>query len=158
MGEKPSLLFESVDLTIFLALLLEILQHPSLHVSIPIVHLWAKLLESNTVGTSTPVMNLIGPLLDICSQRLLRYEALPENSSVPSIIFLNEDVDTTPERHAFLGNYARFCDQVVRSIVAKQPFDALHHILGQVDQVLSRLYEGEPAFDGNVPVAIETSL
>lgn len=158
MEEKPHLFLEHVDLTNFLDLLLEILQHPSLHVSIPIVHLWAKLLESNAVGTSTSVMNLIGPLLDICSQRLLRYEALPENSSVPSIIFLNEDVDTTPERHAFLGNYARFCDQVVRSIVAKQPFDALLHILGQVDQVLNRLYDEEPAFDGNVPLAIGVNL
>ena len=94
------------------------------------------------------VMNLIAPLLETCSQRLLRYEALPEDSNHPSIMFLNEDVDTTPERHAFLGNYARFCNQVVQSIVTKRPFDALHHILSQADHVVSSLYDGEPAFDG----------
>ena len=134
----------------FLDLLLQILQHQSLHVSIPVLHLWVKLLDSDAVGNSPMVMNLIAPLLETCSQRLLRYEALPEDSNIPSIIYLNEDVDTTPERHAFLGNYARFCNQVVQSIVAKRPFDAIHHILSQADQVISNLYDGESAFDGKL--------
>ena len=148
LGEKPTLFPKNVDLSIFLDLLLEILQHPSLHVSIPIVHLWVKILDSDVTGNSPPVMGRIGPLLEICGQRLLRYEALPEDSDLPTIIFLNEDVDVMPERHAFLGNYARFCNQVVQSIIVKQPFDALNHILSQADQVFENLYKEQPLSNG----------
>ena len=136
------------EVTSFLDLLLNILRSQSLHVSIPILHLWVKLLNSDMIGNSRPVIDLIGPLLEICSQRLIRYEALPEDSSLPSMIFLNNDVDTMPERHAFLGNYARFCNQIVESVVQKKPFDALYHIIGQADEVLSHLYDGEAAFQG----------
>ena len=52
-----------------------------------------------------------------------------------------------PERHAFLGNYARFCNEVVRSIVSQQPADAITHILSQADAVLSSLYDGQARFD-----------
>ena len=92
-------------------------------------------------------MGLAGILLEICSRRLLRYEALPEDSNLPAIVFLNEDVDTMPERHAFLGNYARYCNDVVRSIVAQQPADAITHILSQAEGVLSSLYDGQAKFD-----------
>jgi exportin-5 len=78
---------------------------------------------------------------------MIRYEALPENTTNPSVIFLNEDVDTLPERHAFLGNYTRFCNQIVELIVEQQPVDALYHILAQADHVLDHLYDGEPAFE-----------
>ncbi|MCJ1390853.1 hypothetical protein MMC18_003714 [Xylographa bjoerkii] len=135
---------QEADLLNFLDLLLRIVQNESLHVSIPVLHLWINLLDSNSIGNSPPVMSLIGPLLEICSQRLLRYEALPEDSGVPAILFLKEDIDTIPERHAFLGNYARFCKDIVNCIVQKQPFDAINHILDQTDQVLNHLYDGEP--------------
>lgn len=51
-----------------------------------------------------------------------------------------------PERHAFLGNYSRFCTQVVEQVVQQQPIDALYHILGQADQALDHVYDGEPPF------------
>ena len=148
LEERPSLIPPDSDLSSFFNLLLSVLRNQSLHVSIPILHLWTKLLSSESIGNLPTVTAVTGGLLEICSQRLLKYEALPEDSSMPSIIFLNEDVDTMPERHAFLGNYARFCHQIVGIIVQKQPFDALYHILGQADQVLDNLYEGEPAFQG----------
>ncbi|MCJ1398650.1 hypothetical protein MMC11_001851 [Xylographa trunciseda] len=134
----------NIDLPNFLDLLVRIVQNESLHVSIPVLHSWIQILDSKSIGDSPPVMNLIGPLLEICSQRLLRYEALPEESSVPAILFLKEDIDTIPERHAFLGNYARFCKDIVNCIVQKQPFEAIIHILDQTDQVLVHLYDGEP--------------
>ena len=149
LGEKPKLFPKDANFATFFDLLLDILHHSSLHVSIPIVHLWVKILDSDVIGNSLPVMNRIGPLLEICGQRLLRYEALPGDSTLPTIVFLNEDVDVVPERHAFLGNYARFCNQVVQSIVAKQPFDALHHILGQADQVINTVREEQPPINGN---------
>ena len=148
LDTKPDLIPQEVDLPNFLDLLLHIVQDQSLHVSIPVLHLWIQLLDSNSIGDSSPVMSLIGPLLEICSQRLLRYEALPEDSSVPAILFLKEDIDTIPERHAFLGNYARFCKDIVNCIVQKQPLDAINHILDQTDQVLSHLYNEEPPVNG----------
>ncbi|MCJ1378061.1 hypothetical protein MMC17_001157 [Xylographa soralifera] len=135
---------KAADLPNFLDLLLRIVQNESLHVSIAVLHLWIQLLDSDSIGDSPPVMSLIGPLLEICSKRLLRYEALPEDSNVPAILFLKEDIDTIPERHAFLGNHARFCKDIVNCIVQKQPLDAIVHILDQTDQVLHRLYDGEP--------------
>ena len=132
----------------FFELLLDVMKNKSLHVSIPALHLWVKLLSSDEIGNSNAIMALISDLLETCSERLVRFESLPEDSSNSSIVFLNEDVDTMPERHAFLGNYARFCNQIVELVVQKQPIDALYHILGQADQVLDHVYDGEPPFQG----------
>lgn len=146
LEERPTLIPQDSGLSGFFNLLLDIVKNQSLHVSIPALHLWVKLLSSEKIGSSPAVSTLIPDLLETCSHRLVRYESLPEDSSNPSIVFLNEDVDTMPERHAFLGNYTRFCNQIVETIVQAQPADALYHILGQADQVLDHLYDGEPAF------------
>lgn len=146
LEEKPSLVPGDCDLGSFFDLLLSLVKNQSLHVSIPALHLWVKLLGSSKIGGSPAITSRIGELLEICSHRLIRYESLPEDSTNPSVIFLNEDVDTMPERHAFLGNYARFCNQIVEIIVQKRPVDALYHILAQADHVLDHLYDGEPSF------------
>ena len=148
LEEHPSFAPEGSNLAGFLDVLLTVMKNPSLHVSIPALHLWVKFLGSNDVGNSPAVTALVGELLETCSHRLVRYESLPEDSKDPSILFLNEDVDTFPEKHAFLGNYARFCNQIVELVVQKQPIDALYHILGQADHVLDHIYDGEPAFQG----------
>ena len=148
LEERPLSLPEGVNLGEFFDLLLSVIKNPSLHVSIPALHLWVKLLSSDTIGNSPAVMALISDLLETCSDRLVRFESLPLDSRNPSIIFLSEDVDTIPERHAFLGNYARFCNQIVELVVQKQPVDALYHILGKADQVLDHVYDGEPPFQG----------
>ena len=150
--EKPSLIPQDRELGSFLDLLISIVKHQSLHVSIPALDLWVKLLGSSRTGDLPAVVSRIGSLLEICSQRLLRYEALIEDSSNPSILFLNEDVDTMPERHAFLGNYARFCNQIVEIVVQKRPVDALYHILSQADHVLDHLYDGEPPFQRKIEI------
>ncbi len=157
--EKPELLPENADVTGFLDLLLQIVRNESLHVSIPILHLWAQILNSSTVGSSPPVMALIGPLLDLCSQRLIRYELLPEDSTYPAILFINEDVDTVPEKHAFLGNYMRFGKEIVESIVQKRPYDALYHLLAAADHILRDPYEGGQPFIGiSLPAFMKSSL
>jgi exportin-5 len=144
--ERSSLLPQENGLGRFFDLLLSIVKNQSLHVSIPALHLWVRLLGSKGIGRLPAVTDRIGELLEVCSHRLIRYEALPEDSTNPSIIFLSEDVDTLPERHAFLGNYTRFCNQIVELIVEQQPVDALYHILSQADHVLDHLYDGEAAF------------
>lgn len=146
LEERPACVTESYDLTAFLGLLLRVAGSQSLHVSIPALHLWTKVLSSETYGRLPAVTALFGQLLELSSQRLIRYEALPEDSNDPSMMYLKEDVDTMPEKHAFLGNYNRFCNVIVASIVEQQPADALYHILGQADQILDSLYDREPAF------------
>ena len=147
MDGIPSLLHQENGFGDFLDLLLSIVKNQSLHVSIPALHLWVRLLGYEVIRRLPAVTHRVGELLEICSHRLIRYEALPVETTNPSIIFLNEDVDTLPEKHAFLGNYARFCTQAVELIVEEQPVDALYHILAQADHVLDHLYDGEPAFE-----------
>ena len=147
LEERPSFVTTSCDLTDFLTLLLNVVESESLQVSIFALHFWTKLLSSAHYGGLPVVKAFYERLLGLCSRRLIRYEALPEDSSNPSIIYLNEDVDTMPERHAFLGNYARFCTQVVSTIVEQQPADALYHILGQANQMLNHVYDGGHDFE-----------
>ena len=146
LGDRPRDLPADSDLQAYLSLLLEVAKSQSLQVSIPALHLWAKLLAVKEIASSSANLSLIGELLETCSQRLVKYEAFPTNSDHPSILLLNEDIETVPERHAFLGNYARFCNQIVELVVQQQPIDALYHILGQADHVLEHTYDGKPAF------------
>ncbi|KAL9000828.1 MAG: hypothetical protein Q9169_000582 [Polycauliona sp. 2 TL-2023] len=118
----------------------------SLQVSVCALHAWVKILGSETLVALPPVASFVGELLEVCSQRVIKYEALPEDSPDPSVIFLNEDLDSMPERHAFLGNYMRFCKMITERIIQQSPADALYHILASAEQAISHLYDGEPAF------------
>lgn len=123
-------------------------------VSIPVLHSWARLLRHPSIRDSAHVTQSIGPLLETCSHRLVRYEALPEDPKNATLHFLNEDIDTVPERHAFLGNYRRYCVDVVEVIVRKTPIEALHHILGQAENLFLTLYDGNTGFEGeDLPAA-----
>ncbi|UKZ76085.1 hypothetical protein TrVFT333_003781 [Trichoderma virens FT-333] len=93
------------------------------------------------------MLSSLGPLLEVCSSRLVRYENLPQDTSDPTFLFLMEDTDTIPERHAFLGNYRRYSSQVVEMIVQLKLVDAVSHILGRTEQVLLHLYDGQPPFN-----------
>ncbi|KAI9839739.1 MAG: hypothetical protein M1837_002027 [Sclerophora amabilis] len=143
VDEKPFLIHENNDLQGFLSLLLEITSSDSLAVSIPILSIWVRVLRADIFGDSEAITRLIGPLLELCSQRLIRYESLSADSKDPTYLFLSEDIDTMPERHAFLGNYRRYCVQAVETIVRRKPFEAIYHILGQVDQLLHDVYRNQ---------------
>ncbi|KAJ9237889.1 hypothetical protein DTO169E5_5060 [Paecilomyces variotii] len=136
----------ALDFPSFFQLLLIVLRHQSLTVSIPVLHTWSRLLATDRVGNMDVVISLIAPLLEICMERLVRWENLPEDSDNPTVIFLNEDIDTVPERHAFVGNYRRYCSSVIETIVQKRPHDALPHILTRVDFTLNNLYDGVAPF------------
>lgn len=124
-----------------------VIQHQSLIVSIPVLHAWVKLLKSQHTSQLEALWSVIGPLLDTASQRIIRYELLPDDSDEPSIVFLNEDIDTIPERHAFLGNYRRFCFQIIEIIAQKKPKEAISHILSQVDVSLDQIAAETPQFE-----------
>lgn len=144
--QKISAIPEDCDLPNLLNLFLAIGQSQSFVISIPILVTWTRLLRSNTIGASPTMTPLIGPLLELCSSRLIRYESMPEDSDDPSLIFLLEDIDTIPERHAFLGNYRRYCVQIIEFIVRQNKSEAIYHILAQVDHSMQHLYDGQPRF------------
>ncbi|EEH39559.2 hypothetical protein PAAG_08828 [Paracoccidioides lutzii Pb01] len=147
LEEKNFDFHQNIDLGFFFPFLVDILRHPSLTVSIPVLHSWSRLLVSSRITGLDVIHGLIAPILETCTQRLVRYETLPENTDDPTIIFLNEDIDTTPERHAFVGNYRRYCSQTIELIVFQRPHEAIPHILTRADYVLNNLYNSTGPFN-----------
>ncbi len=144
--QRPELVAKTCDVSRLLDLLMIMLQNPSLVVSVPVLYLWTKLLASPFIGDSAAVTKLAGVLLETCSRRLFRYEALDPDCSDTTFAFLNEDFETMPERHAFIGNYRRYCVEIIQCIVQKSPFQAIRHILNQADNVFQTLYPAEERF------------
>ncbi|KAM0195594.1 hypothetical protein ACHAPQ_001861 [Fusarium lateritium] len=131
----------------FLALLVQIVQHQSLMVSIPVLVTWTRLLSNRLIGPGEHVSPFIPLLLETCSSRLVRFENLPEDTQDPTLLFLLEDTDTIPERHAFLGNYRRYSSQIIEAVVQLKLVDAISHILGRTEELLQHLYDGQPPLD-----------
>ncbi|KAF2792108.1 ARM repeat-containing protein [Melanomma pulvis-pyrius CBS 109.77] len=144
--QKPQRIPEGSDLPGIFGLLFDILRNPSLVVSIPVLHCWSKLLRSRIVRDSSVVTQMIGGLLEVCCSRLIRYESFPEDSQDVTLLFLYEDIDTVPERHAFLGNYRRFCADVIEVLVRRTPVEAMEHILAQATEMFQKLYNDQPPF------------
>jgi exportin-5 len=88
--------------------------------------------------------------LNICTSRLIRWESLPTDADDPTVQFLVEDIDTTPERHAFVGNYRRYCSSIIETIALKRPQEAVREILGRVDGNLDNLYSGVQPFSSEL--------
>ncbi|KAK6194258.1 phospholipid:diacylglycerol acyltransferase [Pestalotiopsis sp. IQ-011] len=139
---------DRVDFQGFLRLLLMVAQSQSLIVSIPVLVTWTRLLGHKSLGQSIAELpDFIGPLLELCASRLVRYESLPEDTQDATFLFLMEDTDTVPERHAFLGNYRRYASTVIELIVQLKLADAVSHVLRQTENVLQNPYDGQPPFD-----------
>lgn len=133
---QNDLVDESVDLPAVFDLLLIVLQHKSLTVSIPVLHSWTKMVNAQEDAIVDLVLAALPTLLQVCSERLLRYEALPEDSEDEISQYLAEDFDTIPERHAFLGNYRRYCTTIITSIARSRPIDALSLVLQEMQSML----------------------
>ncbi|KFX88826.1 hypothetical protein O988_08891 [Pseudogymnoascus sp. VKM F-3808] len=146
IGQKISSIPEDCDLPNLLNLFFSIVQNQSFVVAIPVLVTWTHLLRSETIVDSPTTAHLIAPLLELCSSRLIRYENLPPDSEDPSLALLVEDIDTIPERHAFLGNYRRYNVQCIELIVRRKTSDAIYHILSQVWHSIEHLYDGIPPF------------
>ena len=127
-----------IELSTFFDFMVSIINHPSLVVSIPIIHSWTKLLASGQ-SRLPAIRSVIGPLLESASHRIFRYEQLPDDSEDPAIIFISEDIEAIPERHAFLGNYRRYCFLIIESICYLEPQDALPFVLSTTAKGLDEL-------------------
>ncbi|RPB21450.1 hypothetical protein L211DRAFT_435819 [Terfezia boudieri ATCC MYA-4762] len=143
--ERWEIIVKHADLPGFMKLLFDLARHESLAVSIPVMTTFVRIMRKDTLSESEAVLPLIPGLLDLCSARLIHYESLPEGANA-SLLFLNEDLDTIPERHAFLGNYRRFCSSIVESMVRKRPREAFEFILSRVDVFLNELQAEQPVF------------
>jgi exportin-5 len=135
-----------LNLPPFFQFMVNIMQHPSLTVSIPCLHLWSKLLQISKINSMDFVIEQTPQFLNICTERLLRWESLPTDSDDPTVQFLVEDIDTAPERHAFVGNYRRYCSSIIETITLKRPQEAVREILARVDSNLDNLYSGGPPY------------
>ena len=136
---KPHLIPQSADLHNLFTLFITVVQHPSMIVSIPLLHVWARLLRLHdlTFQGHEYVRNNFGPLLELCRKRLIRYEALPDEFEDDTILYLQVDFDTVPERHAFIGTYRKYCVEVVESIVLRYPIDVIQLVLNEAKAQIS---------------------
>ncbi|KAK5132978.1 hypothetical protein LTR08_008341 [Meristemomyces frigidus] len=126
-----------IDLPALFDLLLHVLQSKSLVVSIPVLHSWSKMMCVEEGAIIDLVYHALGTLVQTCSERLLRYEFLPSESVEDEVqLFLDEDFDTIPERHTFLGNYRRYCTSIIQAIGRSRPLEALQHTLEQMRRML----------------------
>lgn len=133
-------------------LLVHVAQSQSLMVSIPVLVAWNVILGRGSLGEgalrdNSMVTSVIAPLLELCCSRLVRYENLPDDSNDPTYLFLMEDTDTLPERHAFLGNYRRYSSMIIENIVQLQLNEAISHVLTGTEDVLLHLYDGQAPLD-----------
>lgn len=136
VAQHHSIVDNTVDLPALYNFLLVVLQSKSLTVSIPALHSWTKQLAVQENDIVDLVLAALPSLLQTCSERLIRYEALSEDTDDLTLQFLGDDFDTVPERHAFLGNYRRYCNTVIQSIARSKPIDALSHVLGEMQSML----------------------
>lgn len=132
----------------FLELALRVVKHQSLVVSIPVLVTWSRLLSHRSLGPVAADTPFIGPLLEICSLRMVRYESFPEESDDATFVLLLEDTDTIPERHAFLGNYRRYSSQVIECVVQLKLSEALSHVLRQAEEVFRAVHTAQQPLDG----------
>lgn len=144
--QRSAIIPARLDGEAFVSLLFDVMHSPSLLVSIPILSLWTKFLRSRVLREAPWTLTYIGGLLEICSRRLVRYEYFPEDSDDPTYQFLLEDFETIPERHSFVGNYRRLCNEVIEVIVRRFPVDATTHILEQAVNIFQEVADGQQNF------------
>ena len=128
-----------MDLSAFFQFMIRIAKHPSLLVSIPVMHSWVKILESKLVGNSDALWSIVGSLLEIASERMVRYEQLPEDTGEAAVIFAVDDIESTPDRHAFFLHYRHLCQMIVEIISSRRPREAILHILTNATDQLNHL-------------------
>lgn len=138
IATHTKLLNTNINFVSFFNLMVKVLQNKSLMVSIPVLHSWTKVLACQNPKLVEIVSSYLGSLLQVSSERLLRYETLPEDTEDETLQHLYEDFDQAPERHAFLGNYRRFCMTIIETLSRSRPVQALSFTLGQMKDMLAQ--------------------
>lgn len=149
--QRPHLFEAGSDVHAMLAFFLEIMEHPSLVVTLPIIYAWTKIISSPMTNSSSIVPSFGLPLLTICTKHLVRYEAFPNSSADTTFVLLKEDFDTTPERHAFLGNYRRFCMAIIENIVKRNPQEGVSHLFTTAKAAIDTSIAQDGSINGKSP-------
>ena len=136
---------EESQVTSFYDLLIAVFSSESLLVSIPVLHSISKTLSSRHKQLINVLDAVVGILLKVCSERMLKYESLSKDVDHPIITFLNEDFETLPEQHAFLGNYRRYGTSVLQHICESRPREAIQHVMVQTNDMLADAAKENPA-------------
>lgn len=139
MAQSPAVIDGLEAINALFDLLALAFQSESLVVSIPALHSFTKLLVTKNSDLSNAVGQRVAVLLGVCSQRLIRYEAFFQESEMPVVAYLQEDFETLPELHAFLGNYRRYCINIIEGIACAMPQEAVTYILEQTVQLVDSI-------------------
>lgn len=119
-GEKDSIgLPKGADVENYYKLVLETTRHESLVVSGLSLQLWCSVLRLDELSGRDAFQTVLPGLLETSANRLLSYGDMDEDSTAR--LFLAEDFENEPERAAFLANYRKLNEDVVRISVCKQP-------------------------------------
>jgi exportin-5 len=136
---NPEPLEATGNLPLYFSLTLEITKHPSLFVSLPVLDVWLRLLRSRTPQFTDIINESMGALLELCTQRTMKFDALPEDSTNPVIAFLAVDCDTLAQRDLILSQYRTACVSTIETVVRRVPVDAIKHILGETANFFTSL-------------------
>lgn len=136
---NPEPLEATGNLPLYFSLILEITKHPSLFVSLPVLEVWLRMLKSRTPQFTDIINESLGPLLELCTARTMKFDNLPEDSSNPVIAFLAVDCDTMAQRDLILSQYRSACVQTIETVVRRVPVDAIQHILGETANFFTAL-------------------
>ena len=89
-------------------------------------------------------LSFVGDIYEICSQRLIRYESLPEGSNDPILSFLDQDFDSVLERHTFIGNYRKYAKEAIEVIIIRSPLDCIMSIYDEANHHIRLLSHNRP--------------
>ncbi|EMR11746.1 hypothetical protein PNEG_00180 [Pneumocystis murina B123] len=125
-------------LNIYLDLVLFTARHPSLIVSSISQSFWIALLKS-PLNKENAVISILPRLLDLISNRLIRYEnaQIILKDSI-EIKFLNHDIETTSEIHIFCENYRRHMVDLVQIIFSMPTKNCLLYAQQHIEKFLKK--------------------
>ncbi|KAG8625378.1 hypothetical protein KVT40_007129 [Elsinoe batatas] len=132
VSKYPSLFESDTQIMAFYDLSANVFQSDSLLVSIPVLHSLSDAIATKHKDIRSLLQQADSILMDTCLVRLIKFEALPQDTSHPILKYLHEDFETLPELHAFLGNYRRYCTKVIERISQERPVEAISYLLQQM--------------------------
>lgn len=134
---------DGLNMQPFLEALIEIARHDSLIVAIAAVHAWERFLQATKWRRTAVIQACIQPALQVAMERIIAYELMPGAAEIPSVVFVNEEIELFPERQGFHSNFRRFCFSIIEWISYTFLEDALSYIISIVDQNLSQIAQDE---------------
>ncbi|GAB7356132.1 hypothetical protein MBLNU459_g6730t1 [Dothideomycetes sp. NU459] len=159
LSQNPQIIKDANAIAALFDLLVLVFQSDSLLVSIPVLHSFTRLLLTEDANISSAMMQRLPVLLDVCSKRLLKYESFSQDAETPVVAYLNEDFENLPELHAFLGNYRRYCINIIERIAAQMPQDAVMYVLDQTAHMVEAISDvfrpsSHVSSDSKVPLPV----